>query len=586
MADNAIRVHENSPNISYERFQKKGNAEAALQNSAAVIEARLKTQTNHQAPLEPEATVAYWVEGEEGDDDQLVIVGRSINIHAHLASLQDALGWENMRYIEAFTGGQFGIKIEPISEGIAAAAAIHCQRPVRYIPSLKESMLMTSKRLSYDASVKLAADNKGNLTAYYNDFVVDNGAYLSACRSAINRSLLTLSSSYNIPNIDAHARLVYTNNPWGSAARGMGQPEINFALEVAMEMLAQKVGADPFEFRLQNTLKPGGSMSCGHVVEQWPFPEIMEALRPHYQRAVQEAAAFKSGRIKRGVGIASGAHGIASPGDSSIAAVELDSDGGISVYAAGADPGEGNDAMFKQLTASIMNIPLDRVRLHTRDTINTAASGPAAGSRITYMIGGAVADALKQLKTAMAETGAKISSELEAAGKSKRYIGRKKAEYTDPMDLQTGQGPSFDSWAHSAQIAEVEVDAETGKVTVLKMTAAVDVGTILHPQNVTGQMEGGMDMGMGLALREKYTAGKTKDWVTFKFPTIGDSCPMEVILVETPRSKGPLGATGVGEMSLMPSAPAVINAINNAIGVWICDLPATPDKIKAALSHC
>lgn len=584
MAEHAVRVHEKVPNLFYDRPQIKGDTETALQNSAAVVEARFKTQTNHQAPLEPEATIAYWEEGEEGGDDQLVIVGRSINIHAHLASLQDALGWENMRYIEAFAGGQFGIKIEPISEGIAGAAAIHFKRPIRYIPSLRESMLMTSKRFSYDSKVKLAANSQGKLTAYCNDFIVDSGAYASTGQAAVNRSLLTLSGSYNIPNVKARGRLVYTNNPWGSAARGAGQPEINFPLEVAMEMLAEKLGIDPFEFRLRNSLKPGESMSCGHVVQQWPFPELMEAMRPHYSRAVEEAAAFRSGKRKRGVGLASGAHGIASPGDSSIAAVELDPDGCVNVYAAAADPGEGTDAMLSQLTANIMGISLDRVRLHTRDTGNTAASGPAAGSRITYMIGGAVADALKKLKAAMEESGAKTSTDLEALGISKRYVGRKKTEYTDPMDSQTGQGPSFESFAHSVQMAEVEVDTKNGKVRVLKMTAAVDVGTVIHPQNVTGQMEGGMDMGVGLALREKYTAGKTKDWITFKFPTIGDSFPMEVLLVETPRLKGPLGATGVGEMSIMPAAPAVINAIKNATGVWICDLPATPDKIKAAIS--
>jgi aldehyde oxidoreductase len=133
------------------------------------------------------------------------------------------------------------------------------------------------------------------------------------------------------------------------------------------------------------------------------------------------------------------------------------------------------------------------------------------------------------------------------------------------------------------QIVELEVDTESGEVTVLKVTAAVDAGTVINPQNLTAQLEGGMDMGVGYALREEYLAGKTKDWVTFKFPTIRHNFEMETVLVETPRSKGPLGATGVGEMCLVPTAPAVINAIKNATGVWICDLPATPEKIKAAL---
>jgi aldehyde oxidoreductase len=580
----AIQLHEKYPNLLLDQMQVKGDAEKALQQSAAVVEASFKTHTNHQAMLESEATVAYWEENEEGGEDQLVIVGRSINIHLHLRMLQEALGWENMRYIEAYVGGQFGIKVDIMSEGIAGAAAIRFRRPIRYIPSLKESMVMTSKRHAFDMEVKLAADEKGLLTAYCNDFIVDKGAYSSTGAAVINRCLLSLSGSYNIPNVLARGRIAYTNNPFGSAARGAGQPEINFPLECAMDMLADKLGIDPFEFRLKNSLRPGQSCSTGHVVQQWPFPELMEALRPHYERAVAEAAGFRSHGVKRGVGLGTGAHGIGAPGDSAVVAVELDPDGGISVYAAAADPGEGNDSMLSQLTAEIMKIPLERVCLHTRDTNNTAASGSASGSRITYMLGGALVNALDQLKKAMEETGGKTSEALQAAGKSRRYVGRKKVEVAGPLDRSTGQGPSYESRAQSAQMVELEVHMETGDVRVLKMTAAVDAGPVIHPQNLTGQMEDGMDQGVGFALREQYIAGKTRDWVTFRFPTIRDSFPMEIIILETPRHKGPMGATGVGEMSIMPSIPAVINAIRNAAGIWICDLPATPEKIKAALA--
>ena len=584
LSDAAIQLHPEIANLCYDQPQIKGDAEEALQNSAAVIEARFRTQINHQAPLEPEATIAYWEKDDPDGEDRLVIIGRSINIHHHLGMLQTALGWENMRYIEAFSGGQFGIKIDVISEGIAGAAAIHFKRPVRYIPSLAESMLMSSKRHAFDMRVKLAADREGNLTAYCNDILVDNGAYYSIGHVVVFRALQMLSGSYHIPNIAARGRLVYTNNPWGSAARGAGPPQANFALECALDMLADKLVMDPFEFRLRNSLKPGQSKSTGRVVQEWPFPELMEAMRPHYQRAVTEAASAGEGKLKRGVGLGTGSFGIGMPGDAAVAAVELDPDGGISVYAAAADPGEGNDSMLTQLTAEFMGIPLDRVRLNTRDTDTTAASGPAAGSRVTYMIGGAVLDGLKQLKAAMQEAGAGTSAELEAAGKPKRYLGRKNVEDAGPLDPETGQGPSFESQVHAVQMVELEVDTESGEVRVLKMTTAVDAGPVINPQNLTGQLEGGMDMGVGFALREKYVAGQTRDWKTFHFPRIQDAFDMEVIIKETPRPKGPLGATGVGEMCLVPTAPAVINAIKNATGVWICDLPATPEKIKAALA--
>ena len=580
----AVQIHDDLPNLCFQQPQIKGDAKTALKDAAAVIEARFTTQINHQAPLEPEAAVAYWEDPEEGEDPRLVIVSRSINIHLHLGMLQAALGWENMRYREAYSGGQFGIRIDVISEGIAGAAAIHFKRPVRYIPSIADSMLMSSKRHAFKMDVQMGADSQGNLTAYCNDFVVDKGAYYSIGHVVVHRALLMLSGSYNIPNVQAMAKLVYTNNPWGSAARGAGPPQVNFALECAMDMLADKLGMDPFEFRLQNSLQPGQSKSTGRVVQQWCLPELMEAMRPHYERAVKEAKAHGPGQIRRGVGLGTGAFGIGGPGDVSVAAVELDIDGGISVYAAAADPGEGNDSMLSQLTAAFMGIPLDKVRLFTRDTTLTSASGPAAGSRITYMIGGALINALEQLKAAMQETGACTSEALETAGKSKRYLGRKKNEDAGPLDTQTGQGPSFESQVHAVQMVELEVDTESGQVTILKMTTAVDAGPVINPLNLTGQLEGGMDMGVGFALREEYIAGKTKDWVSFKYPTIRSSFEMETIIRETPRPNGPLGATGVGEMCMVPTAPAVINAIKNATGVWICDLPATPEKIKAALN--
>jgi len=164
-----------------------------------------------------------------------------------------------------------------------------------------------------------------------------------------------------------------------------------------------------------------------------------------------------------------------------------------------------------------------------------------------------------------------------------RYMGTRKT-VVGTLDPETGQGPSFESQVHALQLAEVEVDTETGEVRVIRMTCAADAGRVIHPDNVIGQLQGGMDMGVGLALREEYVPGKTKDWVTFKYPSMKTAFDMDVIICETPRKRGSNGAVGVGEMTLVPTAPAVLNAIEDAIGVRICDLPATPDKVKAALA--
>ncbi len=392
LAEGAVQVHDKWPNFCYSKPLVRGDAKEAFNESAAVIESRFTTQINHQAPLETEASAAY-LEG-EGEDAQLVIIGRSIDIHYHLHMLQEALGWENMRYEEAQTGGQFGIKLEITSEDLAGAAALHFKQPVRYIPSLSESMQMTPKRHPYDMQVKLGADEEGRLSAFEIDILVDNGAYYSIGDDCIRRSLLMLTSAYHIPNIQAIGRLVYTNNPWGSAARGAGPPKSNFAVECAVNMLADKVGIDPLQFRLQNSLQPGQLSSTGIKVEQWPFPELCEAIRPHFERACREAREHQNGVVKRGVGLAAAAFGIGDPADEALVALEIDPDGGVTVYAGCADPGEGNDSMLTQLAADGLNLPLEKVRLQTRNTDLTPATGFAAGSRMTYMGGGALLDAI------------------------------------------------------------------------------------------------------------------------------------------------------------------------------------------------
>ena len=582
LAPDAVQIHPDRPNLCFSQPMIKGDADKGFANSAFIVEENFSTQINHQAPMEPENSVAY-MEG-EGKDAALVVMGRGINIHLHMSMLQEALGFENIRYEEPFSGGQFGIKLEVFTEGITAAAALKFNRPVRYRPSISESMLITSKRHPFDMKVKMGADADGKLTAFEMDMTVDNGAYHSIGNVIINRALHMLSSSYYIPNINVSSKLIYSNNPWGSAARGAGPPQAHYALECAMDLLAQKLDMDPLAFRKLNSLAPGLTKATGHPVDQWPFPELCDAIKPNYDRAVADAATHDNkGSVKRGVGLGAAAFGIGFPGDKSISAVELESDDGVTVYAAAADPGEGNDSMLTQLAAQVLELPLDKVRAVTRTTAKTAAAGPASGSRVTLMVGGATVAALEQLKKAMDQVGSKSFEAFKEADVPTRYVGHRATVETAPLDPKTGQGPSSESDVHAVQLAEVEVNTETGEVRVIKMTTAVDAGVVINPNNLTGQLEGGMDMGVGYALREEYIAGETTDWRTFKFPTMKTAFDMDTVIQETPRIRGTLGATGVGEMAMVSTAPAVINAINNACGVLITDLPATPDKVLSAL---
>jgi aldehyde oxidoreductase len=585
LAEGSSRVHESTPNCCFTHPLIKGDAEAALAGSDEVVEAEFSTQLIHQSPLEPEASVAY-VEKDDDDDEEprLVVVGRSINIHHHLKVLQAAVGWENMRYEQPFIGGQFGIKMDITTEGLAAIAALHVGRPVRYVCSLTEAMWITTKRHPFNMKLRLGANRDGRLTGYSMDFIVDNGAYMSAGASIVNRALYMLSGSYNIPHVQARGRLVYTNNAWGGAARGAGPPQVNFALESAMELLAAKLGVSPLEFRLQNTLMPGESISTGQVVDEWPYPGCLQRVKDLYHKAQEEAAQSKQGRFRRGVGIAGGSFGIGRGGpDRSNVAVELMPDGGLTIYGSIADPGEGNDAMLTQMASHLTGIAPAQIRLVTRDTDRTPDSSSASGSRVTYMSGGALKRAIEALKQALEEVGATTYDELVAAGKPTKYLGTKIAE-TTLLDPETGQGVPFESRVHGVQMAEVEVDVESGEVRVLKITAVVDPGTVINPMIVEGQIEGGLDMGAGMALREQYVHGVTKDWASSKFPTMKTSFDMEIILLQTPRKRGPLGAVGIGEFVLLPTAAAIVTAIQDATGgERIRHLPATAQRVLESM---
>jgi aldehyde oxidoreductase len=581
LADGATQIHKHSPNLIMQPALIKGDADKAFAEADSVVEADFSTQMNHQAPLEPEVTVAY-----VNEQGELVIVGRSINIHGTRMQLRECLGYDKVRYQEPFVGGQFGIKATITTEAVAGAAALFFKKPVRYVPSIEESMWMSSKRHPFEMKVKLAADAKGKITAYENDMTVNKGAYMLVGPIPISRALQMLSGSYNIANVKSLNKLVYTNSAPGGAARGAGPPQANFGLESAIDMLAEKKGIDPLEFRKMNSLKPGQTKATGMVVQQWPFPELCDLIKPIYDKAKQSAAGFndKGGVVKKGVGIGAHSFGIGGSGDMAQMAVEVNPDDTVTVYGTVADPGEGNDSMLSQLAAHILDLPLDKIRLYTRDTDKAPAAGIAASSRMTYVAGGALVNALESLRTAMKDAGSKTYAGMKKAGVATRYDGFRFTGGSARTDPKTGQGDAFITDVQNIQMAEVDVNTETGEVVVTKMTTVVDAGPIINPQSLEGQLEGGMDQGVGWALREEYVPGKTKDWVTFKFPTINNSFEVEIHARETARVGGPAGATGIGEMTMVSTAPAVTNAIKNACGARVYHLPATPEKVKAALA--
>ena len=256
--------------------------------------------------------------------------------------------------------------------------------------------------------------------AYCNDFTIDKGAYTLLGLNV--HAALPLYAEWLLLHSQCHGlgRSVYTNNAFGSAARGAGPPQTNFALESAMDMLAEKMGIDPLEFRRMNALKPGQAKATGMIAQEWSFAELCEDIKPHYERAVERRRAFnvRGGKLKRGVGLAGHSFGIGYAADFGKMTVEIDPDDGITIYAAVADPGEGNDAMLTQMAAHRLGLPQEKVRLYTRDTDKTVGMGPAAGSRMTFMAGNALLNALEKMQAAIKSAGTKTYAGLIEKGQA------------------------------------------------------------------------------------------------------------------------------------------------------------------------
>ena len=522
LAEGAPQLHKLSPNLIMNPTLIKGDAQKAFGEAATVVDGEFSTQMNHQAPLEPEVSLAY-----VNKEAELVIIGRSIKIHGHV---KDALGYDKVRYQEPFVGGQFGIKATITSEGIAGAAALFFKRPVRYVPSIDESMWLSSKRHPFEMKVKLGADAKGHITAYQNDMTLTRAPTCCWGRSPFPGPC-RCSPGHTIFRISRVRTSSCTPTTRRRRSPGGGPPQANFALESAVDMLAEKLGIDALEFRKMNSLKPGQTKSTGMVVQQWPFPELCDLIKPYYDKAKKAAADFnksEKGPVRQGVGIGAHSFGIGASGDLAQMFVEVNSDDTVTIYGSVADPGEGNDSMLTQLAAQILEMPMDRIRLYTRDTDKAPNAGIAASSRMTYVAGGALVNALQPLRLAMDEAGSKTYTGLKKAGKATHYDGYRNTGGSPRNDPKTGQGDSFITDVQNIQMAEVEVNTETGETKVIKMTTVVDAGPIINPQSLEGQLEGGMDQGVGWALREEYVAGKTKDWVTFKFPTINNTYEVEI----------------------------------------------------------
>ncbi len=583
MRPDAPRVHTEigDSNICVHYKIRKGNVEQGFAQADVIVEGEYRTPVQEHAYLQPEAGLAYI--DEEG---RIAIECGGQWTHEDQHQVAHALGLppEKIRVIYPAVGGAFGGREDMSVQIVLALAAWKLGRPVKIIWSRKELIIGHGKRHAVVLRAKWGATKDGKVVAIENEIIGDGGAYMYTSNKVLGNSTITSSGAYNIPNVKTDVYGVYTNNVPGAAFRGFGAPQALFMAELQMNKLAEKLGLDPVEIRLQNALKDGDPLGVGT-----PSPSPVSVIQ--CIQAAQDRFEWKKGKksegtpahIKRGVGFATGFKNIGfSFGyqENCWAKVEIHGNGEIDrviLHQAGAEVGQGTHTVMMQMAAEAVGVPFEKVSLFSSDTASMGSSGSVSASRMTFMAGnaikGAAEAALKKWKL----------EERPAVGEY-QYL----APRTTQFDKETGHSTPNFAYAFVAQAVEVEVDTETGHVRVLRVVSADDVGQAINPALVEGQVEGAVVQAQGYAVLEDFKAqdGRvlTDQLSTYLIPTIWDIPEkVETVLVEVPDPNGPWGARGMGELPFLITAPAIGAAIHDAIGVWIDEFPFTPERVLRAL---
>ena len=587
MEEDALEIHPGTPNIYYIQKIAKGEDTGPIFAKADVVmEGDYYVGRQPHMPIEPDVGFAY-----HNDEGKLVIHSKSIGVHLHLYMIAPGLGVapEDLILVQNNTGGTFGYKFSPTMEALVGAAAIATGRPVFLCYDYFQQQTYTGKRSPFFMNVRMAASKDGMLQAMETDWSVDHGPYSEFGDLLTLRGAQFIGAGYDIKNIRGEGRTVCTNHAWGSAFRGYGSPQSEFASEVLMDELAEKLDMDPLELRFKNCYRQGSTTPTGQDPEVYSLPEMLTLLRPRYEEAKKKTAAASTADIKRGVGIALGVYGCGLDGpDTAEAIIKLNGDGTVTIYNTWEDHGQGAD-MGTLGTAHEALRPLGitagQIKLVMNDTSTCPNSGPAGGSRSQVVVGQAIRVGCEELVKSMRKSDGTFRTydEMVAENIPTKVNGKWSAPAGNCDD--NGQGNPFCCYMYGLFMAEVAVETATGKTTVEKMTCIADVGKINNKLVVDGQLYGGMAQGIGLALTEDFEdIKKHSTMVGAGFPYIKQiPDDMELIYVETPRPDGPFGASGVGELPLTCPHAAVINAIYNACGARIRRLPALPEKVLAAL---
>jgi selenium-dependent xanthine dehydrogenase len=599
---------------------RKGNMERGFAEADVVMEHIFHTAITEHAFLEPECSIAVPLKNGRME----IYVGSQIP-YQDREQVARILGWpqDRVRVVGQLMGGGFGGKEDIAGQVHAALLANVTQRPVKLLFDRHESLLVHPKRHATQIKVKVGAKKDGHLTAVETELYGDTGAYASLGEKVMTRATTHSAGPYEVPHVRADCYAMYTNNPPAGAFRGFGVTQSAFAVESMMDMLAEKLNMDRVELRRMNALHVGSVTNTGQVLRDSvgliecidkveaemirlsgskdPFIPQPVAGASHLIRAWGFAVAYKN------TGLGGGAP------DKSGVEVELYKDGCVEVRTSAAELGQGLVTVLRMIVAEELSMPPEKVRILVMDTDLTPDGGPTTASRQTYVTGNAARMAAKTLRAAMTSALAEkydrppeqihyieglaqvdglsipmsdVYVEMKSNGQEPRTL----YEYWAPETKPLGEGGDMHvAFSYAAQAAEVEVNINTGEVRVLNVIAANDVGRIINPLGLEGQVEGGVVMGLGNALTEHFIVEEgrvvTDRLARYRIPGIALTPNIIPIMVEHPTNEGPYGAKGVGEIVSIPTTPAITNAIYNAVGVRVDSLPVDQEQILWGLQQ-
>jgi CO/xanthine dehydrogenase Mo-binding subunit/aerobic-type carbon monoxide dehydrogenase small subunit (CoxS/CutS family) len=622
MREGAIQIHEGvERNIVAHNRVTGGDIENGFTEADLVFEDRFETSRQCHVCMEPHAAIANW-----DASGRLTMWISSQSTFFDRFGLMTVFGLpaNKVRIICPYLGGGFGSKSEPHAIYLVAAQASRLTgRPVKMFHSRDEEFTSSRTRHPEIIYLKTGVKRDGTITARQARVILDNGAYTSYGPGVSLTQSMLGGAVYRIPNYRYDGYTVYTNTPFGGAFRGFGSPQFTFAAEVHTDQIAERLGMDPVEFRMKNLSHPGDVAISGPKLTTCGIRECVQQAAD----AISWREHRANPRPNRGVGLACGTHftsGKFHPGlnaDFCAAMLKINPDGSVSLGVGAVEMGTGAaTTAMAQICAEELGVRVEDVDLVNSDSETLPADFGTYGSRVTTLAGNAVRLACGRIKEELLRYAAEtlgVAQSALAIGEGRVYVAADRersmtlgeiaqsamfrdrdgrqllayGHYDAPCDLpdpETGVGDFAQSYSFGVHAVDLEVDPETGQVKIHKFVAATDCGNLINPPLAESQVEGGVAQGIGYALLEDLVCDKNGQVLnphlsSYRIPTATEMPPVTALWVETDDPRGPYGAKGLGEMGLVPTAPAVASAIRHATGAWVTKIPMTPERVLAAI---